>query len=587
MKRNICISILFFAFTLQKTYCQIDSTIAPYNYKNLGSLINTSSAELNPIISADESVLFFVREHKGKYSVEQYIWSSERDEKNNWGKAKKESAPFNSMPINSIAQIINDGKTVLIKGNYQNKKILPRGFSLVDKVNGKWGNPVGLNIEEYETLDKGIYNNASISFDKKVIVFSFSETEEGKDNNLYISFQKEGNNYTKPVLLPSPLNIENCVEFAPKISYDAKKIYFSSDRPNGIGGTDIYMCERLDDSWMKWSAAENMTNTVNTPGRDSYFSIDSLGQYAYMVTDINSLGKSDIVQVKLVNHHTINGTVVDKRTSKKLNGSVIITSSQSNETLPVNTDGYKKTYITEGQFIIKCSAAGYYDRTDTLLIKRSDKMIIIEHLLQKIPIERKVHVTVKDDHGKAVLAKINITDHKDINLEEETKKNGEYETMLLENKTYTVSAIEEEEQNKLTKELAVPYSEDGDSTIPIMVFSFKAHQIFNFVHIYFKTNSAIPEDSSFSYMDLIADYMIKHPEKKILISAHTDDVGGTKENLALSQRRAATVKKHILSKGIHEDRLKSIGYGESKPVQAGETEEARALNRRVEFTLIE
>jgi OOP family OmpA-OmpF porin len=588
MKKVKYLIVVFFALlSNQNSYSQIDSTIAPFNYKNLGPSVNSEDAELNPVVAADESKLFFVREKRTKNYVEQYIWSSERDANNRWLPAVKEPKPFNTMPINSIADLINDGNTVLIKGNYQNKKYLSRGFSLINKVNGKWGEPVGLNIEEYETMDKGLFNNASISFDKKVLLFSFSETEGGKDNNLYISFMKEGNNYSKPVKLPEPLNLEGHSEFAPRITADTRKIYFSSDRADGIGSNDIYFSERLDDTWMKWSKPENMSNIVNTTGRDSYFSIDSTGEYAYLVSDINSLGKSDIYQIQLIIPHTIKGVITSQRTGKTLSGTVQITSEKLNDVLKSEDDGYTKVSKSEGRFIFKSSAEGYYDRFDTVFIKRRDKSINMVHPLTKKPQQRKIRVIVKDSNGKPVAARIHITNHSDINFEEDMKQEGLFETLVPENTSYTVSATKVEEQNKLSKELKVSHAEDGDTAVPTAVFIFKAHQIFNFINLYFKTNSAVPEDSSYKFMDLIAEYMTNHPGKRIMISAHTDDVGDNAANMDLSKRRAATVKKYLISKGIEDNRLKSAGYGETKPVQKGKTLEIRALNRRVEFELIE
>lgn len=585
MKRYTLILLVFFASSIQSAYSQVDSSIAPYNYKHLGSIINSESAELNPVVAADESILFFVREEKGKYSTSQYIWSAERDENNNWMEAKKESKPFNTMPVNSIADIINDGRTVLIKGNYQFKEVHPRGFSLIEKVNGKWSNPVGLNIEEYESLDKGLYNNATISFDRKVLIFSFSEEDGGKHNNLYISFQTEGVNYTKPVKLPAPLNIDGHSEFAPRISPDGKKLYFSSDRPGGLGSIDIYVSERLDDSWMKWSSVENMSNIVNTPGRDSYFSIDSIGEYAYIVSDVNTLGRTDIFQVKLTTPHIITGVLADKRTNKNLTGTVHITSPKSDDLISVSEEGYEKIYNVEGAFIVKCSADGYYERLDTITIKRSEKAINLVHKLEKIPVNRKVRITVQDDKGKSMLASVSISKKLDTASAGAIKVDGLHEAMLTEGKTYTITATDEVGVNTQTKTFEVPFAADGDTIIPAVAFTFKSQQILSFVNLHFHTNSDVPVDSSLKYMDLVVDYMNNNPEKEVIISAHTDDVGSSASNLDLSKRRAATVKKYIVSKGIDESRLKSVGYGEKKPLKSGKTEEIRAINRRVEFEL--
>jgi outer membrane protein OmpA-like peptidoglycan-associated protein len=71
------------------------------------------------------------------------------------------------------------------------------------------------------------------------------------------------------------------------------------------------------------------------------------------------------------------------------------------------------------------------------------------------------------------------------------------------------------------------------------------------------------------------------------IAAHTDSVGEEKENQLLSNLRAQTVRKYLISKGVPAWRLNALGYGESRPVADNETPEGRALNRRVEFILPE
>jgi outer membrane protein OmpA-like peptidoglycan-associated protein len=74
---------------------------------------------------------------------------------------------------------------------------------------------------------------------------------------------------------------------------------------------------------------------------------------------------------------------------------------------------------------------------------------------------------------------------------------------------------------------------------------------------------------------------------KIEIAGHTDEIGPPEYNSDLSQQRANAVKKYLTSKGVSTDRVKAVGYGETKPMATNDDElEGRALNRRTEFIIL-
>jgi outer membrane protein OmpA-like peptidoglycan-associated protein len=78
--------------------------------------------------------------------------------------------------------------------------------------------------------------------------------------------------------------------------------------------------------------------------------------------------------------------------------------------------------------------------------------------------------------------------------------------------------------------------------------------------------------------------LAKHPEWKLSVSGHTDNVGGDAYNLDLSKRRAAAVKQALVARyHIAPDHLTTDGYGASHPVDTNDTFEGRARNRRVEL----
>jgi outer membrane protein OmpA-like peptidoglycan-associated protein len=102
--------------------------------------------------------------------------------------------------------------------------------------------------------------------------------------------------------------------------------------------------------------------------------------------------------------------------------------------------------------------------------------------------------------------------------------------------------------------------------------------------IYFAYNSAEIRPQSDSTLDAIAAMMKREPAWTLNVTGHTDNVGGGASNLALSRRRAASVKAALVSRGVAAARLATGGSGASSPKATNATLVGRAQNRRVELT---
>ncbi|MEO8796243.1 MAG: OmpA family protein, partial [Polyangiaceae bacterium] len=100
----------------------------------------------------------------------------------------------------------------------------------------------------------------------------------------------------------------------------------------------------------------------------------------------------------------------------------------------------------------------------------------------------------------------------------------------------------------------------------------------------FDFNKANIKPESDSLLTEVAKAMLDHPEiKRVRVEGHTDSVGSSEYNKKLSQQRADAVVKWLGSHGVAADRLTAKGMGEESPLVANDTEQNRALNRRVEF----
>lgn len=106
--------------------------------------------------------------------------------------------------------------------------------------------------------------------------------------------------------------------------------------------------------------------------------------------------------------------------------------------------------------------------------------------------------------------------------------------------------------------------------------------------ILFDTGKAsIKRGTSFEILDQVASVMKSNPGIKVVIEGHTDSRGKADYNLKLSDDRAASVRDALVERGVVEERMESIGYGESKPIASNRTRKGRAANRRVEFNIVQ
>lgn len=102
--------------------------------------------------------------------------------------------------------------------------------------------------------------------------------------------------------------------------------------------------------------------------------------------------------------------------------------------------------------------------------------------------------------------------------------------------------------------------------------------------IRFGSNSAEILPGSETILGQIAGTLQEHPKLELIIEGHTDNVGGSDVNLALSRNRAKAVRQWLVDKGgISEGRMTTVGQGASRPIADNSTEEGKAKNRRVEL----
>lgn len=390
--------------------------------ENLGTNVNSAYSELNPIISADGKTLYFIRSNypesaKGD-SQSQDIWISTLNEKGEWQTAQHANSSLNRAQFNTLFNVSTDGNRMMIGGDYKDGINWGAGFSFIERTGEKWSEPHGLSIKKFDKLCRGEYSSAYLLTNNKTLVLSYSEQEESKANNLYVSFLQENGRWSEPKSLGSAINTEYD-ETTPFMAADGITLYFASDRPGGFGSKDIYITKRIDDSWQKWTIPVNMGQPINTEKAEGYYTVPASGNVAYMVSYQNSIGKTDIVRIKTKEATKpkpvvlLSGKVLNAKTQEPIEADisyeVLPSGIEAGKTNFVSINGDYKIILPYGKnYGISARAKGFIPVSINVDLRKEGEYTEIRKGLLLVPMETGQIVRLNNiffDTGKSQLKK--------------------------------------------------------------------------------------------------------------------------------------------------------------------------------------
>lgn len=560
--RILLIFVSCFSFFIISSQHSLQKLNYPVNTDNLD--------EICPVVSYDESILFFTRvadRHCEKtlfvdsFDVYQSFSAKDYDLKLRQVYAQIASSPVddplssgynqdiwythlvNSIPKgifhpeypindvlpNSICSNFGKSNTFLVINQFAPMGGIERGFSITKMDNQDFNFPEPIDIQHFNKAASEL--NITSSLDSTLLILSMDDSQGMGDMDLYVCFRLGKNKYSAPINIGKDINTVYR-ESTPMLSHDMKRLYFTSDRPEGRGGKDIYYTERKDFTFLSWTFPIAFDPPVNSALDDSHPHLLKDNNTFFFTS--NRDGSSDIFQAKLIREKLqkeiiINLKIINGETGKPMPGEVIWGDAFKTERPGYfrSKDGISKYKFFENKPVVfKAINRNLYSEEKIIdpqeLINQNIGEMTLELILYGE--DRPVVKTVKED------------------IEPPNKDNG----------------LNELELNRLI--------------------------LLN--NIYFERTKAVVLPESYPTLQKLADVLLSRSRLYITIIGHTDNVGDKTALKNLSEDRAISIKQVLMDKGVPDYRVNTIGYGYTRPIAPNDTEENKSKNRRVEIKVI-
>lgn len=476
------------------------------NPVNMGSSINSENQEYSPAFAIDEKTIYITK-RMGNLSDnrpnEDLYFAELNDE--SWDKVKDIGPPINTIENEGAFSISSDGNYIFFTSCSRNGGKGQCDIWLTSKKNNRWDEPKNLqspiNTKYWES-------QPSISSDGRMLYFSSDRPGGYGGTDIWVSeFSNSG--WSAPKNLGPTVNTSKDEQF-PFIHSDNRTLYFSSNGHPGLGKSDLYLTRK--DVKLNWETPINMGFPINSRGQDWNLVVARDGKTAYFSSDqLKGFGGLDIytfqlpekLQAEKVSY--LRGYVRDAITKQPLSANV--------ELSPINGEPTTLTYAKPG--------------TGMFLVPLKTNM--------------KFALTIDKDG------------------------------YLFYTEFYNMPAIQRDQPIELFIDLEK--IELGNSVV--------------LKNIFFDTDKSDIKDESKQELEKLIDFLSENNSIRIEISGHTDNVGDSKHNMVLSENRAKSVCDFLTNNGIEKSRLTYKGFGDTQPIKQNNTDENRAKNRRTEFKIIQ
>jgi len=519
----------------------VDVTLA-----NLDEHINSEWPDYAPTINADETFMVFTTRRpdgnlNNRIAVDNEYYEEifySRKQGDVWSPAQNLTGSLNNNYHNASVNLSPDGKEMLLYHDSNGGDIL----SAFLRPDGTWTDPEVLEINtEY------IENSATITADGQKLFFSSNRPGGYGGTDIYMVTKNTKGKWSNPQNLGKLINTE-LDEDGVFVSASGKNLYFSSNGHAGMGDLDIYKSAYNAEKGT-WERPINMGYPVNSVENDIYIVLTRDEDFAYISSvRKEGIGEQDIYKIDIRNWKEPAYTqpdFADAVLAMEDEIPALAAPQVKPATATTTIEGESFDAIKFNVFVAEGGSRQPVPATVKLATAKGDEILFKE----VSPGTYQMNIQA---HGKPSKFKLLVSSNEYIPYSSSYYLGNNFQTNVMTDTVYL-------------DKIAVNYKRT--------------------LNVYFGLDSDVPK--SFEDILYLEQIMKTSASVKVEIGGHTDNTGAHAYNLSLSSRRANAVKKHLVNSGIDPERITVAGYGSDKPISDNSTRAGRQLNRRTEFTIIE
>ena len=546
-------TIAFIALCCASFFAQAQDIEQAQFPKETLPVVNTKYLEARPLISGDGTKLFFVRRFfpgniDGEKDFQDIYVSTYDSTSNTWSPAVNIGTTLNNKLRNAVASVNADGTEGIFFNTYKGTKKAPLVRSR--KTANGWSKPIPVPINKFVNTSE--FADFHLDFRNNVLFSAIEGDQTQGEQDIYISFPNGFGGWKEPVNLGPVINTKRS-EFSPFLGSDGRSLFFSSYGHNGLGGSDIYMSVRLDDSWLRWSEPVNLGPSINSAQEETYFSITDDFKYLYYTSNVANAADRDIQRVRLPENFTaINGPVLVNLDSMSINNIML----SGNYT--VSPMGAQRNF--EG-----VSFEGWPTEEDQQEVEEPVAVA------DATPSPTTTTTTTTTDAGTTPARPASTTPATTARPAGESARYAGF--------------VPVEQANNLSPEAEQlkRYLQQKLPGVDLLVRQQNNAVEFKIVqNLLYDFNSVFVSSEYLSRLRTLSNILRERENLELKLIGHTDQQGSDEANERVARQRVVNLEYYFRSRGIADKRIDAIGAGMREPLVANDTEENRRMNRRVE-----